>query len=81
MLHTNNLILARGDIHVRDCALALLQLQLAALECSLQQIITSSSDALTQHVTLLEQTMAGYSESTSLLQVADAHLPTDIPGV
>jgi hypothetical protein len=38
------LLLARDDIHVRDRALARLQLQQTALECSLQQILTSSSD-------------------------------------
>ena len=69
------LLLARDDIRVRDRALAQLQLQLTnwKLECSLQQIFTSSSDTLTHHVTLLEQTLAQFSASTSKLHVADAH--------
>ena len=67
------LLLARDDIHVRDRALARLQLQLTKLECSLQQILTSSSDTLTHHVTLLEQTLAQFSASTSKLRIADAH--------
>jgi hypothetical protein len=67
------LLLARDDIHVRDRALATLQLQLTALECSLQQILTSSSNTLMHHVTLLEHTMAQYSQPASKLQVANAH--------
>ena len=70
------LLLARDDIHVRDRALARLQLQLTALECSLQQILTSSSDTITHHVTLLEQTMAQFSACTSKLQVADTRSHT-----
>ena len=67
------MLFARDDIHLRDRALA--RRQLTKLDCSLQQILTSSSDTFTHHVTLLEQTtgMAQFSACTSTLQVADAH--------
>ena len=47
------LLVARDDIHVRDRALARLQLQLTKLECSLQQILVSSSEMTCQFSTVL----------------------------
>jgi hypothetical protein len=68
------LLLARDDIQVRDRALERLQLKLTQLDSSFQQVLTSTSDSITHHVSLLEQTMTQYSKSTSKLQVAAAHI-------
>jgi hypothetical protein len=49
------LSLASTDLQVRDFALEQLQLQNTAVKSSLDQVLTSSSELLTLHVTLLEQ--------------------------
>jgi hypothetical protein len=51
------LSLARTDIQVRDFALEQLQLQHSALTSAFEQVLTSSSDTLLLHVSLLEQHM------------------------
>jgi len=51
------LSLARTDIQVRDFALEQLQLQHSALKSAFEQVLTSSSDTLLLHVSLLEQHM------------------------
>jgi hypothetical protein len=48
---------ARDDIQVRDRALARLQAQHTQLKVSFEQVLTSSSELLALHVTLLEQHM------------------------
>ena len=48
-------LFARDDIGARDHALEKLQLQKKQLEYSFEQILTSSSELLSLHVTLLEQ--------------------------
>jgi hypothetical protein len=65
------LLLARDDIQVRDRALERLQLKLTQLESSFQQLLTSSSELISLHVTMLEQTMIQFSACTSKLLVAD----------
>jgi hypothetical protein len=67
------LLLARDDIQVRDRALERLQLKLTQLESSFQQLLTSSSELISLHVTMLEQTMIQFSACTSKLLVADTH--------
>ena len=49
------LSLARTDIQVRDFALEQLQLQNTELKSSLDQVLTSSSQTVSLHVSLLEQ--------------------------
>jgi hypothetical protein len=72
----HHLLLARDDIQVRDRALERLQLKLTQLESSFQQILTSSSEIISPHLTMLEQsvqTMPQFSACASKLLVADAH--------
>ena len=47
--------MARTDIQVRDFALEQLQLQNTELKSSLDQVLTSSSQTVSLHVSLLEQ--------------------------
>ena len=49
------LLLARDDIQVRDSALDRFQLQHTQLQASFEQVLTSSSELLALHLTLLEQ--------------------------
>jgi hypothetical protein len=49
------LLLARDDIQFRDLTLERLQLKHTQLENSFEQVLTSSSELLALHVTLLEQ--------------------------
>ena len=49
------LLLARDDIQVRDRALERLQVQHTQLQASFEHVLTSSSELLALHVTLLEQ--------------------------
>ena len=49
------LLWARDDIQVRDRALERLQVQHTQLQASFEQVLTSSSELLALHVTLLEQ--------------------------
>ena len=63
-----HLLLARDDIQVRDRALKRLQLKLTQLESSFQQILTSSSEIISLHVTMLEQTMTQFSACASSTQ-------------
>jgi hypothetical protein len=49
------LLLARDDIQVRDCALERLQVPHTQLQASFEHVLTSSSELLALHVTLLEQ--------------------------
>ena len=68
--------MTRDDIQVRDRALERLQLKLTQLESSFQQILTSSSEIISLHLTMLEQsvqTMTQFSACASKLLVADAH--------
>jgi hypothetical protein len=48
------LLLARDDIQVRDRALERLQLKLTQLDSSFQQLLTSSSELISLHVTMLK---------------------------
>jgi hypothetical protein len=67
------LLLARGDIQVRDRALERLQLNLTQLDSSFLQLLTSSSELISLHMTMLEQTMTQFFACASKLLVADTH--------
>ena len=71
------MLFARDDIQDHDRALEKLQFQKTQLELSFEQILTSSSEILSLHVTLLDQHLdlqARHRASVSALDTSQAQL-------